>query len=376
MWLILAALAVPLAFAAWHGERGAPLSGTHPVPTSTDVFDAGETDGPPPLDASGYCGNELHETGYDAPNLYFVLDRSGSMATVATAGGDTRYEVVRSAMLALVRTLGPLINVGAALFPAFNGSACMAGGQVFATRAGDPVTGSEGPTTQMLRFATKISPEGGTPTAATLAAIAPTLQALPGRTVVLLATDGAPNCNDAAVCGAGDCTLNIDGQCPQNEANCCAPGGTGGPEACVDRAATLSAIEALHASGIDVYVIGIPGTAHYAGVLDQMAEVGGTAQSGEPKYYRVDDVALISQVFAAIAAEAISCKFVLSSPPDDPAMTNVYLDGQLLPYDPVNGWSWLGSDTVLLNGEACQRLKSGGATSVQVVTGCPTQYPN
>lgn len=58
-------------------------------------------------------------------------------------------------------------------------------------------------------------------------------------------------------------------------------------------------------------------------------------------------------------------------------MTNVYLDGEVIPYDEQNGWSWAGTDTdtVRLNGEACERLKSGGATSVQIVTGCPTETP-
>jgi hypothetical protein len=373
----VAALVVPQLFVACHGERDKPGATAPPVPTNTDAFDAGLSDGPPPLDAAGYCGNELHQTGYEPPNIYFVLDRSGSMATAVPPDAETRYSVVRSALLDLTRTLGPLINVGAALFPWGNidQNPCSAGGQTFATKRGDPVTGQEGPTTQALRFATKVTPNGGTPIAATLEEIAPILLALPGRTVVLLATDGAPNCNADAVCGPEDCTPNIDGLCPAEEGNCCVAGGWAGPESCVDRQPTLSAVAALNAAGIDVYVIGIPGSTTYAGVLDQMADAGGTAQSGPPGYYRVDDLALVGQVFAEIAAQAIPCQFDLADPPDEQGMTNVYLDGVLVPYDPIDGWLWLDSDTVVLHGEACQRLKSGKATTVQVVTGCPTEYP-
>src|SRR5262245_48724403 len=57
-------------------------------------FDGG-TSGPPPVDAdaSGICGNEVHPLIVDAPNLYFVLDASGSMK--APAGNGTLYDAVR-----------------------------------------------------------------------------------------------------------------------------------------------------------------------------------------------------------------------------------------------------------------------------------------
>jgi len=378
LWLPATAIAVPLAFACCNGDRGVPTSPSR-ITTSTintDDFDAGVSDGPPALDAAGLCGNELHNTGYRGPNLYFVLDRSGSMATAEPPNDKSRYDIVRSALLDLTRKLGPLINVGAALFPTgdLETNSCHAGSEVFPVTQGDPVSAVDGPTVSALAYSTWVTPKGGTPTAATLQKITPGLLALTGRTVVLLATDGAPNCNANASCSAADCTTNIDGQC-QAGVNCCAPDQPSGPEMCIDRLATVAAIGALHDAGVDVYIIGIPGSAVYENVLNDMAVAGGTAQAGSTQYYRVDDLTQLGEVFAAIAANAIVCEFTLSEPPTDPTMTNVYLDQGLIAYDPVNGWTWEGTDKIVLHGDACQQLKTGGATTVQVVTGCPTQYP-
>src|SRR5690606_8638566 len=121
------------------------------------------------------------------------------------------------------------------------------------------------------------------------------------------------NCNTSITCDASDCIPNIEGVCSPTE-NCCAvdhPQG-GGPFNCVDRAATVEAVAALAALGIDVYVIGIPGSEYYGDVLDEMAVAAGTAQtSGATKYHRVEDLASIGEVFKAIAAAEISCEIPL-----------------------------------------------------------------
>ena len=152
----------------------------------------------------------------------------------------------------------------------------------------------------------------------------------------------------------------------------------GGPYNCVDRADTVAAVAALAALGVDVYVIGIPGSEYYGDLLDEMAEAGGTAQSSGPtKYHRVEDLASIGQVFQDIAAAEISCEIPLGDPPDQPGFTNVYFDCDAVEYDTVGGWSW-GDDTfstIVLNGLACADLKSGGVGEVHVVTGCPTDVP-
>src|SRR5262249_15143549 len=128
--------------------------------------------GPPAPDAPGVCGNVVHQIIVDAPNLYFVLDASGSMA-------GAPYNTVRVAAVDLVRKLGPLVNVGGAVFPRYaNVDPCHVGGEVFPVTPGDPITGEDGPTTTGFLKATLAAPAGGTPTAATLVALTPTLKAL------------------------------------------------------------------------------------------------------------------------------------------------------------------------------------------------------
>lgn len=332
-----------------------------------------------PCVEAGVCGNEIHQLALDVPNLYFVFDRSGSMGDLVPPDYDSRYDVVREAAIDLITSLGPLVNPGAAVFPHGNidNNPCTAGDQVFAVTAGDPIQddGSEGPVTTEFRFTTKLIPKGGTPIAATFAELQPTLAALSGRTIVMLLTDGGPNCNASAVCTIDQCISNIEDICTGTE-NCCTPDHPqGGPEMCIDRAPTLAAIEAIAALGIDVYVIGIAGSEHYESVLDEMAQAGGTAQQSDTLYYKVDDLTGLGEVFAAIAAEAISCKIELADPPDDKGFTNVYLDCDLVPYDAVNGWTWIEDDTVWLHGDACDLLKSGKVTQVQIATGCPTELP-
>jgi hypothetical protein len=360
------------------GERRPPRSGGGQGAQEPDdgLFPGPEDpSGPPPADADGLCGNRIHEVEItDAPNIYFVLDASGSMLSPASSRA-TRYDRVRDAAVDLVSNLGPLINVGAAVFPldATVDAPCRPGGEVFPVTPGDPFAGGEEGRTTTARFraATRIEPIGGTPTAATLTALTPTLAALPGKTIVVLATDGGPNCNSAAGCDAEECIANIEQQCP--EENCCAPRGLSGPEGCLDRDDTVAAIARLAARGIEVYVVGIPGSEFYGDVLDQMALAGGTAQFVSPFYFKVDDLDTLGSVLAKIAGIVVSCEFDLVDPPPEDGQTNVYLDRELVPYDPENGWRWRSPAIVELLGDACQKLKSGRVGQVQIVSGCPTE---
>jgi hypothetical protein len=342
----------------------------------------GNDGGPPPLDAGGLCGNQLHRIISDAPNVYFVLDASGSMnAPVADGSTVTRYQRVRKAAIQLVEDLGALIHVGVALFPheADEVDPCAIGAQVMAVAPGDPEVG--GGTTQAFKNKTNIEPFGGTPTAATLADLRPGLAALPGRTFVLLVTDGGPNCNADAACGGDGCQYNIEGctgdSCCDPGGNCCAPGAPVGPEGCLDSEATLAAVKAYADSELPLYVIGIPGSEVYEDLLAQMAITAGTAQFAKPFYYAVGDLDNLNAVLSQIAASAISCIFEVEDSPPVPDQTNVYLDGVVLPADLQDGWRWMDPDLtrIELLGEACDKLKTGKVKSVQIVSGCPTEPP-
>jgi hypothetical protein len=230
-----------------------------------------------------------------------------------------------------------------------------------------------GPTTEGFITSTSVSPSGGTPTAATLAALKPGLLKLAGRTVVLLATDGGPNCDAAISCGIDQCIPNLEGSCLPMGTNCCASGGTTGPQGCIDTDAAVTAVGAIASAGIPVVVVGIPGSDTYAHVLDAMAVAGGAPQQGTTAYWAVSDYNQLEQTFAKIASAYVSCDFVLESPPPDEDHTNVYFDQTVVPADPVNGWVWKSPSEIELVGAACAELKAGKVVQVQIVSGCPTK---
>ncbi len=304
----------------------------------------------------------------DPPNLYFVLDRSGSMET------DDKWDLVRGTVASLARGLGPRARFGAAMFPSLS-DVCAPGQEVMKTRLGDPPppNGGDGPTTSALLQVTNVAPKGGTPTAATLRALLPNVRTLTGKTFVILATDGAPNCNPQAACTIDQCVPNIEGGCPSST-NCCAPP-AGGAENCLDADPTVAAARAYAQAGIPLYVVGIPGSAPYATLLDQVAAAGGTALPTSPKYYRVDDKAGLLTALKKVAAKIVAtCTYDLSETPPDPEAVNVYLDEKVLPKDPTNGWSIEGKRVTLL-GTACDRVLSGDVLSVRIIAGCPTVLP-
>ncbi|MFT3773344.1 MAG: VWA domain-containing protein [Minicystis sp.] len=350
-------------YPAWDGGFGGESTGSG-TGGGELMLDAGNG-GPPPADAAGVCQNVTHKLIVDPPNVYFILDRSGSMSAPA-AGGGTRYTAVQHAASTIVKSLQLFIKAGAAVFPG-NGNQCAAGQEVFPPTYANP-NGFDQATKQVM-------PSGGTPTSATLFSLASTLTALPGKTVVVLATDGGPNCNAAADCTIDECMENIEG-CSQQDSccalqqNCCAPGGPAGPLNCVDHQASVQAVSALASAGIKVYVVGIPGSQAYQKVLADMALAGGAAVPAWPFYYKVDDLSTIASVLAAAAGSAIPCEFKLEDVPEDPTLTSVYFDKTLVKPDPKDGWTWTAPDAIALHGAACIKLQSGQVGQVQIVSEC------
>ena len=321
----------------------------------------------------GPCGCVELSLLTDVPNLYFIVDRSGSMLE------GNKLSAVRVAIGRVVSKLGPRASFGAALFPDTRVSTCAAGAEVMSVRRGDSPAGKAGPTTLTLLATTNVAPGGGTPTAATVRALTDKLTSLKGRTYAIIATDGGPNCNEVRACDVNECMANIESApgCTPNAAPNCCDGATYGPGNCLDAKATIDAVAALKAAGVPTYVIGVPGSGTYASLLDQVAEAGGTARATSPKYFRVDgtDDASLNSALAQIAAKTTAtCVLPLSPDPPDPNRVNVYLDDVVVPKDPTNGWKLEGA-TVTLLGATCARVLSGEVLGLRVVSGCPTVPP-
>jgi len=311
----------------------------------------------------------------DAPTIYFVLDRSGSMAT------PDKWSQVRVTVAKIVRSLGPRANFGAMIFPGPSAAdVCAPGKEVMPVTPGDPPSsGVDGPATTMLLAVTRVAPGGGTPTGSSLMAARTRLGGVSGRKFVILATDGAPNCNPNASCSYDRCQANMEDipGCPkEGPFNCCEPP-DGYRENCTDTTSTLGAIGALKHGGIPVYVVGLPGAAPYASLLDEMATAGGTALPTSPRYFAVNAASedLMLAALKKIAAQITgTCTFDLKDEPANAGLVNVYLDDVVLPYEPVNGWTMSGK-TVTLMGTSCERVKNGDVLDVRIIAGCPRIEP-
>jgi hypothetical protein len=318
-----------------------------------------------------------------APNLYFILDHSGSMVE------DIKWQTVREAVANLIVSLGQKATFGAAAFPSPNTNECATGNEVMALTPGDGLAYTQaGSTAFAFLAATNVRPFGGTPTAATFRALTPELATLEGHTFAVLATDGGPDCNpEVTSCAIDECTPNLspdpsDPGCTPTF-NCCGPI-HGNPENCLDAVRTVAAVAALKEAGVLTFVIGLPSSEAFANVLDEMATAGGTAQTTEPLYYPVglnadgqaDSTALDSALTAIATRIITSCDLTLEDPPPSgPDLINVVLDGKTVPQRGSNGWA-LDGKTVTLFGQACDQLQEAGlgdaGTQYAVTSGCPT----
>src|SRR3954471_11233653 len=106
-----------------------------PVPLVGDACVDDVTTAPPGPDADGLCGNTFLNAVGDPPNIYFVIDRSGSMSELVD--GQVKYAAVVRSAVGLVRSVGSQANIGAAVFPAPDATEldpCKTGIEVFKTR--------------------------------------------------------------------------------------------------------------------------------------------------------------------------------------------------------------------------------------------------
>ena len=322
------------------------------------------------------CNGSPIAASAPTPNLYLVLDASESMSE------QSKWTDVRTVVAAMMDQVGPRARFGVTVFPTASDNGCGAGAEVMSLRLGD----SNGVTSAAFLAATAFSPSGGTPTAATLEDLAPLLQTFSGVTYVVLATDGGPNCNASLTCNVDQCTVNLEAEysnCPTGgPLNCCDPNNPDvtGPTGCLDGLRTVQAVSDLRALGVRTFVVGIPGSGPYAGILDNAAAAGGTARSSEPYYYSVDtaDQSQLESAIESVSLQLLNCEFTLAHAPANPAEVNVYVGGALLPKNADNGadgWQLEGTTLAFL-GSSCQALEAQPNTEVAVYEGCPTVIAN
>lgn len=242
------------------------------------------------------------------PNVMFVVDTSGSMnlpidpnnsacpsgcgpgANPCPANCPTRISELRSSLTAWLTAHGDFARLALTTYPV--GTTCEVPMSPLVALA--PATATdEGTTTALQQQAgavtsalAQVTPVGGTPTSATLEMVASLsgLQANDGREdLVVLLTDGLPNCNannvnNLCTCGT-NCTAAQQTACACTTSSCantlCAIG-------CLDSTAAISAVSRLRTAGIKTVVVGFGadlGGGAAPMVLDAMARAGGAPRS-------------------------------------------------------------------------------------------------
>jgi hypothetical protein len=316
---------------------------------------AGGTTGPAPT-SDANCGIQTSNTAKAPTDVLLVLDRSGSMnESIAddcccssscrqlisikmcanTSNCTERWPALTAAVNATIaKTSG--INWGLKLFSTRGGAdSCSVSNGV--------EVGTSGGAAAVEDAITTASPLGSTPTAKGIAAATAYLRTVNDNNnkVILLATDGEPNCRPGLELSSPN-TPDVDG--------------------------TTAALQAAQAAGFRSYVIGIGPS---VGNLDNFARAGGTDH-----YFPATSASDLADALAAISKAVSSCTFTMSQRPPDPNNVAVYLDGKILSNDPANGWTFgATSQTVMLNGSACNAITSGAASKVQVLFGCAGQPP-
>lgn len=284
-------------------------------------------------------------------DVLLVVDRSGSMSyniaepctcdptgnprvvCANTTDCTTRWASLVSAIDGVLAST-PYLNWGLKLFSTPNAGACAVTSGVEI-----PVGGDTAAAIQARLASTTYA--GETPTAAAITEATAYLksQSDSNSKVILLATDGEPNCG-----GSPPSVYETD-----------VPG-------------TTDAIAAAFKAGFLVYVIGL-GTS--VGNLDAFAQAGGTG-----RYYAALSPDDIARALSSISAAA-TCTFTLAALPPDQNDMAVYLDKYIVPRDASNGWSFGASaQTILLHGSYCDQALAETTAAIQVLFACGQPLPS
>jgi len=137
--------------------------------------DAGLID-PPPAECGGdFCGDSFLHERRDPPNLYFLIDRSGSMEAIPDGSHYTKYHMARNVITDVLGLIGHRVRYGIAIFPdSARDDVCSTSFEALAPTLGDPpsCTGQVDPElSHRLTVLGNYVPAGNTPTSAARSAL-------------------------------------------------------------------------------------------------------------------------------------------------------------------------------------------------------------
>jgi Mg-chelatase subunit ChlD len=302
---------------------------------AADAGDEGAPNGDP-FSGVDICNEEAVSAEGIPPNLLLVVDRSLSMNDRASAGSMTsKLQDAKAALNAMLDNGAGRIRFGWMHFP-----------QEDHCEAGEVQVECGLDSLDAIRLEIEeLQASGSTPTAQALS-VADTYWDLYDQerdNFVILLTDGEPEC------------------------------GEGAPAPTPDEQA-LDAIRSLAIHDIGTYVIGL-GEINNTNpeLLNQMAEAGGHPRPGAVKYHQANSLEELNAALDAVSMQTVACILALHQRPDIPDWLWVYFDDVALDKDPSHqdGWDYdLQLNQIEFYGPACDRLRSGQVTRVDVRMGC------
>jgi hypothetical protein len=307
------------------------------TPTGTDPGEGegegeeGEGEGEVPPN----CSEQVFDPAAPVPpRILLVVDRSGSMNDDAVGFPGSKWSTAVSTLDTVTHVLEDSVELGLALYPAGAGQAlqCQAGGLEVDVRLNNA--------NAIVNALENTAPGGGTPTAPTLLVARGELQGLGaqgGQRAIVLATDGGPNCNESLDGDTCTCVAPDPSQCAAFSGNC------------LDDVNTIASAAQVANSGFPVFVLGLPGTENFTGVLRSLAQAGGTND-----FYNANSADALAQSLEDIAVRLGACRFDLPGSPR-PDQITVAVDGAAIGQDTQrrNGWDLIDSNTIELFGDAC-----------------------
>jgi hypothetical protein len=307
--------------------------------------------------------------------LMFQVDTSGSMncgandrscltADPTPAPDDSRWDVFRARLIEALAALPDATRAGLMHFPGGESSCAP-------TTADVPIAPLSTSRAAIRSVLAALVPRNITPTHDAVANAMAILRADGGeRRYLVLATDGA-----ATVCLGCDAACSFDEQDRDNER-------------------MIVRVQEAAAMGIPTFVIGVPGSQSYRGILSRLASAAGTARPGcsdaGPMYchYDLTDPSIdlstgLRDALASIGEVVVSCEYPIPPNPDgtfDPGRVNVVItdeDGtrETIRRDAsrTNGWDYSDDGMrIELHGPACDRAEALRGGRIDVQFGCPT----
>lgn len=309
-------------------------------------------------------------------DMLIVLDRSASMDS------SRLWQPMGSALTRVTAATEEGVDFGLLTFP-FTNDECAPGDILIGIGDGNSAAIAD----VVGGGSNDVGTAMGTPTAASLRVAKAYLDTVTDAHTkyVLLATDGAPNCNAAADVSTCICspprTSREPGQCTDSKW-------------CLDDADAVAAAAELFAAGYQVFVLGIGESMEWETVMNAMAQAGGTTE-----YIRGESDQLEAQL-TDIVGGVLSCDFdvdwaiLAENAVADPNLVNLYCKqsaeepnnddlatGNALPwYDDcaTGGAGWMWKDTsyssIRLCPDTCSAIKEGGCPVISATFGCKSVH--